>query len=286
MKKLIAILLVLAFSLPAAALVEDGEVEYLGGTAIGLKENTTGHFDTTQVRSLVFEYKGGKLEIPYSRMTHYEYTRKLARHLGVAPTIAVVMIKHLQRRHFFQIDYKDEEGIAQSVIFEVAKDIPQTLEAVLRVRATKATHVSWQGNDPCKTDGLITENCPQETMPACAGNATHPCTSSPQPPSQPSIRSSAPAGQQPAQPVSPAAANAAAPAPAPAPTPAPAPSAWNAPPAPAPQPVVAAPDPAASAQPAAQRSAGKREGYPGLVIRKRPAEDDDDAVELSKGSNN
>src|SRR5215470_15254343 len=123
MKKLIAIFLLLAFALPALAIVNDGEVMYLGGTAVGVKEGTTGKFDTTQAETLNFEYKDGKLQIPYQNIASFEYTRKLARHLGIAPTIAVAMLKHLQRRHFITIDYKDDKGVPQSAVFEVSKDM-------------------------------------------------------------------------------------------------------------------------------------------------------------------
>jgi hypothetical protein len=178
MKKLIAILLVLAFALPAAAVVDDGEVAYLGGTAAGMKENTIGHFDTTQATSLVFDYKGGKLEIPWASITHYEYTRKLARHLGITLTIAVALVKHLQRRHYFVIDYKDEKGVAQSAVFEVAKDLPQTLEAVFRVRAVNARQNAgaqiYHNYQSC-------QKAPCPYIPPCAVNRTCPWPESPRP---------------------------------------------------------------------------------------------------------
>jgi hypothetical protein len=264
MKKLIAMVLVLAFSLPAAALVDDSEVEYLGGTA-AVKENTAGHFDTTQIRTLNFDYKGGKLEIPYKNITHWEYTRRLARHLGIAPTIVVALVKHLQRRHFFVIDYKDEEGIAQSAVFEVSKDIPQTLEAVLRVRSPHANRLSWQGNDPCKTGELITESCPRPTRPPCAINT--PCASPQetpraQSPGDPGY-SGGPEATQPNR----------APAAAPA---APAPTAMPVSPnfVPVPQPVAQQSLPANGAMPmASSKGLGKTDSFPPLQLRRRDAGD-------------
>ena len=270
MKKVIAMLLaLLLFAIPAAALVEDEEVEYLGGTATGVKEGTIGKFDTTDVHKLIFDYKGGKLQIPYAQITHYEYTRKLARHLGVVPTIAIVLVlKHLQRRHFVVIDYKDEEGIAQSAVFEVSKDIPQTLEAVMHVRAPKASMQSWQANDPCNTGGLITESCPRTTTPPpCAVN--QPCTRQPQPSSQaisgaasqtPAAGESQPASSDPdleSQLSGPDAASRFA---------------------------VPARTPANAASPANARGAGKMDAYPTLRTR-HPQQQDDDVpvVSLEKG---
>src|SRR5215470_12444908 len=170
MKKLIAIFLLLAFALPALAIVNDGEVMYLGGTAVGVKEGATGKFDTTQAENLVFEAKEVRLQIPYANVTSFEYSRKLARHLGIAPTIAVAMVKHLQRRHFFTIDYKDQKGVAQSAVFEVSKDMPQTLEAVLRVRAPRK---EVSGAYPRYQVNCSNQGCSQN-VPPCSVNSACP----------------------------------------------------------------------------------------------------------------
>jgi hypothetical protein len=45
-------------------------------------------------------------------------------------------LKRLQRRHFFNIDYVDERGVAQTAIFEVAKDDAETVRAVLQTKAS------------------------------------------------------------------------------------------------------------------------------------------------------
>ena len=52
-KQVIAMLLLLAVTLPLAAAVEDGQVLYLGGTVPGLKAETVGKLDTTNATALV-----------------------------------------------------------------------------------------------------------------------------------------------------------------------------------------------------------------------------------------
>ena len=168
MKRLISILLLLAFTLPAFAIVDDGEAMYLGGTAVGVKEGATGKFDTTQADTLNFVYKDGKLQIPYAKVTSFQYERKRARHLGIAPTIAVAMVKHLQRRHFFTIDYKDEKGVPQTAVFEVSKDMPQTLEAVLRVRSPRN---AARPQPPCYNPGCLNYVPPCNVSNTCAPRA-------------------------------------------------------------------------------------------------------------------
>jgi hypothetical protein len=59
----------------------------------------------------------------------------VARHLGVLPAIAVGLVKKRQRRHYFRISYRDENGVVQVVVFEVPKNMPRTLLPILQTRA-------------------------------------------------------------------------------------------------------------------------------------------------------
>ena len=134
MKKLAAICLLLAMAVPAGA-VEDGQVMYMGGTVPALQAGVLGRLDTTSETALSFEYAGSKLAIPYAKIDSYKYYEEVARHLGVLPAIAVGMVKRRQQRHFFQIGYRDESNLNQVAVFEVSKQMPQTLLAVLLARA-------------------------------------------------------------------------------------------------------------------------------------------------------
>jgi len=134
MKKLAAICLLLAMAVPAGA-VEDGQVMYMGGTVPALQAGVLGRLDTTSETALSFEYAGSKLAIPYAKIDSYKYYEQVARHLGVLPAIAVGMVKRRQQRHFFQIGYRDESNLNQVAVFEVSKQMPQTLLAVLLARA-------------------------------------------------------------------------------------------------------------------------------------------------------
>ncbi len=133
MKRFVAFCLLLAISIPAAA-VEDGQVMYVGGTA-ALKEGTLGRLNTTSQTALVFESAGNTLIIPYAKIASFEYSQKVARHLGVLPAIAVGLMKKRQRRHFVQINYHDDSSVSQVAVFEVPKQMPRTFLAVLQARA-------------------------------------------------------------------------------------------------------------------------------------------------------
>lgn len=135
MKGFLAFCLFLLLSLSACAL-EDGHAKYVGGTVPGLTAGTIVRLDTTSETSLTFQHAGNKVEIPYASIQSYKYSKEVARHLGVLPTIVVGLIKVRQRRHFFRISYRPEgAAAAQVVILEVPKHIPGTLEAILQTRA-------------------------------------------------------------------------------------------------------------------------------------------------------
>jgi len=133
-KGLIASCLFLFLTLPAIA-AESEYVKYVGGTAQGLNVGTVGRLDTTGETSLAFQRAGNNLTIPYSAIESSEYSKDVARHLGVLPAIVVALVRMRQHRHFFRITYHDQNGVAQVAIFEVPKHMPRTLQAVLEARA-------------------------------------------------------------------------------------------------------------------------------------------------------
>jgi len=136
-KKLAAVCLLLVMSLPAGG-VEDGQVMYAGGTIPGVHAGALGRLETTSETMLTFEYAGNKLAIPFARIISFEYSEKVARHLGILPAIAVGLVKKRQRRHFFQVSYRDEANSTQVAVFEVSKHMPHMLLAVLQNRSPQA----------------------------------------------------------------------------------------------------------------------------------------------------
>lgn len=134
MRKLVAFCLFLVLSLPMAA-VDGQQVKYVGGTAPGVNAGVVGRLDTTSDTSLTFEHAGNKLTIPYASIESFDYSKEVARHLGVLPAIAVALLRIRQRRHFFRISYSGPNDVAQVAVFEVPKQMPRTLHAVLQARA-------------------------------------------------------------------------------------------------------------------------------------------------------
>ncbi len=142
MKKLMALVLIVAFAVPSFAVspltfVEGDQVMYAGGTIAGLKEEALGTFDTTQDQALIFNHAGGKLTIPYARITDFRYENKPAVDLGVVFTIVISLLKEPRRRHFLHLTYTDDAGTVQVATFEVAKDKPLTLVPLIQSRMVK-----------------------------------------------------------------------------------------------------------------------------------------------------
>ena len=132
-KPWIAIAMLFAAS-ACSALVENSQAEYLGGTVPSIKTGAIGQFDLSSSSQLSFQSPAGSVSIPYATITSYEFSQEVTHHLGVAPAIAVGLIKKRQRQHFLRISYVDTNNVAQSAVFEVAKQVPRTLLAVLQTR--------------------------------------------------------------------------------------------------------------------------------------------------------
>lgn len=141
MRTAIVVVVALALAAPAfsepgrTAAVEGQQVMYVGGTVTGLKEGAMGRLDLTAEKGLVFESSGARYEIQYTQITSHKYTEQLARRLGVVATVAVVLVKRRQRRHFIEINFRSDDGIPQVANFEISKDAVQAVTAVLDARA-------------------------------------------------------------------------------------------------------------------------------------------------------
>jgi hypothetical protein len=154
MNKVAGFFCFLVLAVPALA-VEGSQVMYVGGSATGVVAGTIGNLDMTSETVLIFQSAAGKIEIPYAAIQSFEYSSEVSRHLGVMPAIAVSLLKMRQHRHFFRVSYRDPRDIAQVVIFEVPKEMPRTLKAVLQDRS----HNSPASKSPC-ANGKSIVRCP------------------------------------------------------------------------------------------------------------------------------
>jgi hypothetical protein len=133
-KKLAVICLLLVMAFPAAA-VQGRQVKYSGGTVPLLAAGALGRLDTSSETAVSFEYAGNTFAIPYAKIVSFEAHEQVARHLGVIPALLVGLIRARQKRHLVRITYRDDAAVSQVAIFEVSKEMSQTVLSVLRTRA-------------------------------------------------------------------------------------------------------------------------------------------------------
>ena len=135
MRAILVALLTLSLAAPAlASPVEGSDVMYMGGSVSNVKEGTVGLLDLTAAQELVFEHGDHRVAIPYASIQRFQYSQRLARRLGVAATIAVVLVKHRQRRHVIELYFLDANGVNQVAMFELSKDRAAPVVAVLNAR--------------------------------------------------------------------------------------------------------------------------------------------------------
>lgn len=149
MKKLTsAILTLIILSIPAFAL--DGKkTAYIGGTVANLKEGTEGKSSAADENKFVFEYKNGKVEIPYSAVEELEYGQKAGRRVAVAILVSPIALFSKKRKHYLTISYKSEDGKGQAAVFELGKDVIRTMLSSMEARTGK--QIQYQDDEARKS---------------------------------------------------------------------------------------------------------------------------------------
>lgn len=132
-----AVVLVLLFDFTAWAGLGSKKTMYVGGTIASVKEGTEGTSSTEDEKVFVFDYKGGKIAIPYDRINDLEYGQKAGRRLGLAIVVSPVLLLSHKRKHFLTIGYTDENDKQQAGVFELGKDVVRVTLASMEARTGK-----------------------------------------------------------------------------------------------------------------------------------------------------
>jgi hypothetical protein len=153
MKRTIALLLacLFAFDFVAFAGLGSDKTAYIGGTENQIKDGTEGSSSAKDDKHFVFEYKSGKLEIPYDQVNDLEYGQKAGRRLGLAIVVNPMLFFSKKRKHFLTVGWKDEQDKQHAAIFELGKSIIRTTIATLEARTGKK--VDYQ-DDESRKSGL------------------------------------------------------------------------------------------------------------------------------------
>lgn len=131
----LCLILLLFSEVLAWAGLDSHKTMYVGGTVTSIKDGTEGKSSTTDEKVFVFEYRGGKLNIPYERMNSLEYGQKAGRRLGVAIAVTPLALFSKKRKHFLTVGYLDENDKQQAAVFELGKDVVRVTLATLEARS-------------------------------------------------------------------------------------------------------------------------------------------------------
>jgi hypothetical protein len=151
MRRLVAVTLLLAFTVtPAAIAVDKEKAMYVGGTA-PLAPKTEGVLATTDDTKLVFigEKGGGMIEIPWKRIDEAEYGQKVGRRVKTAIFLTPLALFSKARKHYLTITYKDKKDEMQSAVFELGKELVRTTLTVVETRSGRK--ITYQDEDAAKS---------------------------------------------------------------------------------------------------------------------------------------
>ena len=151
MKRWIAVAMVCLIAAEPAAFAGLGsdKTAYVGGTENQIKDNTEGQSSAKDEKNFLFEYKGGKLAIPYDRVDDLEYGQKAGRRVGVAIAVTPLALFSKKRKHFLTIGWKDEQDKQHAAVFELGKSVIRTTIATLEARTGKK--VEYQDDEARKS---------------------------------------------------------------------------------------------------------------------------------------
>jgi len=134
--RLAGFLLVFIFLAQSAFPVDGKKAQYVGGTA-GVPEETEAVLNVGGTDVVTFQWKQGKLEIPYLRVTALSYGQHAGRRIGVAIVVSPLALFSKKRRHYLTIEYTDAQDKQQAAIFEIGKDAIRTTLTIMEVRTGK-----------------------------------------------------------------------------------------------------------------------------------------------------
>jgi hypothetical protein len=151
MKKVICWILAVAFIVEPqlwAGLGSD-KTMYVGGTVTSIPDGTEGKSSTKDEKVFLFEYKHGKLTVPYDRVNSLEYGQKAGRRLGLAIAVSPVLLFSKKRKHFLTVNYLDENDKQQAAVFELGKDVVRVTLSSMEARTGR--QIEYQDEEARKS---------------------------------------------------------------------------------------------------------------------------------------
>lgn len=104
------------------------KAQYVGGTAPHMIIGSEGAIQVDDDRYFAFYSKKSQLRVHYDQIDLVEYGQQVSRRLAIAVVISPLLLLSKSRKHFLTVEYRDEDGKQQALVFRVDKnDIRATL---------------------------------------------------------------------------------------------------------------------------------------------------------------
>ncbi|MGH9666573.1 MAG: hypothetical protein ACRD9L_19280 [Bryobacteraceae bacterium] len=122
-----------------------GKVEYVGGTRADIPSGCTGKVQVIDPQYFVFYSGKASLRIPYEKINMLEYGQTVGRRVTMAVVISPLFMLAKKRAHFLTVDYTDESGREQALVFRVDKNAVRSI--LVSLEAKTGLKVQYQDDE-------------------------------------------------------------------------------------------------------------------------------------------
>jgi hypothetical protein len=149
--KRIVLLLWLGTLLPISAPAgEPGfSAHFVGGTVPGVSPGSHFRIDLTSPEALMLRYQKVEFRIDYRKVQAVEYGQNVNRRYVEAILISPLLLLAKSRKHYVTVEYLDEAGHQQALVFRVGKGDIRSVLASLEARTGR--RVEYQDNEARKS---------------------------------------------------------------------------------------------------------------------------------------
>ena len=131
----------------AAAFAGDSgnHVAYVGGTISALPTKTDGFLNTRGEDLFLFQTKGVTVQVPYDKINVLEYGQRVGRRYAEAVLLSPVFLLSKTRKHYLTVEFTDDRGKQQAMVFLVGKNDVRSLLVILEAKSGR--RIEYQDDD-------------------------------------------------------------------------------------------------------------------------------------------
>jgi hypothetical protein len=120
-------------------------VQYMGGTISALPTKTGGFINTKGEEIFLFQSKGVTVQIPYEKINVLEYGQRVSRRYAEAVLLSPVFLLAKTRKHYLTVEFTDDQGRQQAMVFLVSKNDVRSLLVILEAKSGR--RIEYQDDD-------------------------------------------------------------------------------------------------------------------------------------------